>query len=385
MEVTVRLKIRVKIQLILLLFVTQILNGVEFKKQITINPKGWNIPDISKIEKVAEREIQISEEIPPIINAACQKRKDLKDGFLRTINKRISVENKINNIETLEYYEVEYFNSLNIYIFKKSKKILCYQYARVVSGKTAKDFINQIIFSLQKDLFFDEGIGGEFTSTFIFDADDDGIFESSIFDPLNGNSIEVVKKIFDYKRKLNKNVAGNHISKKLDSFRKKWVQYLNYSSKQNAKNVLETLCELGYKGSNILKKSESEYWEWVWDTLPTLEKDVFASEPYAVKIAFKLLPISIDTFSGRVIEILENFIRINPEMFLEELKDNRSEVKFSIFGSKGIEDLGYANLVSLEIKKRINSLKSVKDPELNDIKKEIIDILETELKHIKKK
>jgi len=381
MEVTMVIEKRIKIQLILLFLVSEILCGIDFEKLITLNPRGWNLPDISKLEKATAKEI-ILVEMPPIISIAYKKRKDLKDAFLRTINRRIANENKGDD-NSIYSYKVEYFNSLKVYIFKENNKILCYHFSRIVSDKTAKDFINEYNYGLQNGFFFDEGIEGNFESTFIFDADNDGIFESSVFAPPDGKMQGMLKEIFNYKQKSSK-IGGKNVSKKMFSFWQKWIRYLYFPSQKNANNVLKSLCELGDSGSHLLDETELECWALIWDSLDTLEKDVYASEPIAVKIAFRLLPKSINSFSGKVIEVLKNFIRINPEMFLKELNENFGEIKLSIFGGDGIVRLGYSDLATIEIKNRINSLSSVNNPKLLEIRKKIIRVLENDLKYLEK-
>jgi hypothetical protein len=114
-----------------------------------------------------------------------------------------------------------------------------------------------------------------------------------------------------------------------------------------------------------------------WGTTGILKKHAYMEGRNALRVCFKLIIISDAAFTEDLNQILGNMIRRNPTMFLEELKTHRQ-----VFGdnlSHWFQDYGPSFVDSpeqersVETKRRIRALQSVKDSGLAAIRDEVID------------
>ncbi len=154
-----------------------------------------------------------------------------------------------------------------------------------------------------------------------------------------------------------------------------WVAYIEYPSTDNAKYVYELLPlrSIKYTGST----NEKKIIELIYGELGILERQIYASDPNAVAVAFKLFSISDGGFSSALCMILGSLIRINPKLFLQELKRHRSIIirLDALVGNFGTEYVDKMKAHDLESKLRIEALKNVLDPNLTNTKNECIAAL----------
>ncbi|MCX6554397.1 MAG: hypothetical protein NTZ12_05190 [Candidatus Aminicenantes bacterium] len=113
------------------------------------------------------------------------------------------------------------------------------------------------------------------------------------------------------------------------------------------------------------------------DHLGVLEGEIYAGNPNAIKLGFRLLTISYGTFEVALNKILGNLISYNPRLFLEELAAHRNlflilDPVLASFVNEIPNDLA---ALELEKKLRIQSLESVEDKTLKSLRNECIKIL----------
>jgi hypothetical protein len=113
------------------------------------------------------------------------------------------------------------------------------------------------------------------------------------------------------------------------------------------------------------------------DHLGILEGEIYAGNPNAVKLGFRLLTISYGAFEVSLNKILGNLISYNPRLFLEELAAHRN-----LFLILDPVVASFVNEISndpaareLEKKLRIQSLESVEDKTLKSLRNECIKLL----------
>jgi len=113
------------------------------------------------------------------------------------------------------------------------------------------------------------------------------------------------------------------------------------------------------------------------DHLGILEGEIYAGNPNAVKLGFRLLTISYGAFEVSLNKILGNLISYNPRLFLEELAAHRN-----LFLILDPVVASFVNEISndpatreLEKKLRIKSLESVEDKTLKSLRNECIKLL----------
>ena len=118
----------------------------------------------------------------------------------------------------------------------------------------------------------------------------------------------ILKFILDLKLKSIEEELVPQTSGRWVDFRKAWKIFLSYPSDENARNVYILLPDRKSNSQNQNSTKEDEMWEWVWKTLPVLEKEMYAGNRYAVKVAFRLYPFTIKFFTSELDSIFENFI-----------------------------------------------------------------------------
>lgn len=155
-----------------------------------------------------------------------------------------------------------------------------------------------------------------------------------------------------------------------------WQAYLYYPSCDNALNVYKLLPSSGhidYTYSQI----EKDVMDSILENITLLERQIYASDTNAIKVAFRLLSISDGAFTEVLCMILGNLIRINPQLFLKELADNPDWMVIlgSLVGNFGDEYIDKMRARELEVSDRIKALQSVQDEELLMLREECIKAL----------
>lgn len=160
---------------------------------------------------------------------------------------------------------------------------------------------------------------------------------------------------------------------KLDTI---WQAYLDYPSSDNALKVYRLLPSSGhidYTYSQI----ETDVIDSILENIILLERQIYACDTNAIKVAFRLLSISDGAFTEVLCMILGNLIRINPQLFLKELADNPDWMVIlgSLVGNFGDEYIDKMRARELEVSDRIKALQSVQDEELLMLREECIKAL----------
>jgi hypothetical protein len=113
------------------------------------------------------------------------------------------------------------------------------------------------------------------------------------------------------------------------------------------------------------------------DHLGVLEGEMYAGNPNAIKLGFRLLTISYGASEVALNRILGNLIDFNPRLFLEELAAHRSlfPALDPVVASFVRDTANDPAAQDLEKKLRIKSLESVEDKTLKALRNECVKIL----------
>lgn len=113
------------------------------------------------------------------------------------------------------------------------------------------------------------------------------------------------------------------------------------------------------------------------DHLGVLEGEMYAGNPNAIKLGFRLLTISYGAYEIALNRIIGNLIGFNPRLFLEELAAHRSLFQtLDPLVASFVRDMANDPAAQeLEKKMRIKSLESVEDKTLKSLRNECIKIL----------
>ncbi len=108
-----------------------------------------------------------------------------------------------------------------------------------------------------------------------------------------------------------------------------------------------------------------------------LERQVLSKDRVAVKLAFRLRSIADGGFSEDLSIVLGTLIRIDPKLFLEELRNAKPQVQRlgPLLANEGAVYVDRMRAQCLENQLRIESLESVKDPSLDNIRNKCIEVL----------
>jgi len=110
-------------------------------------------------------------------------------------------------------------------------------------------------------------------------------------------------------------------------FQEIWEKYIFHPSDENAKKVINILPD---KDHVVYSHSEEEAKALKivsGEGLRILEYEVHSSELEAVRSAFRLFTIADGAFAEELCFILGSLIRINPKLFLEELKNHEHLIR----------------------------------------------------------
>lgn len=379
------MKTKVLTTLYLTLIFTVLIYGEKLNTHGRIfNFKGWNIPDISKMKKTKIETTKILEDLPPILveeyEYICNKSKK-RNPFYVIPNKSVMLGKIVDLRDDLTTYKKEWVQGLKIFKTENGKKILCYQYY-CIRGANISEILKEYLQSIKEESpLIVGGIAGGAVSEYIADLDNDGVFESKFGAINNEYALDSIlrSKFKEYKKRTK-------LEKNLILLKKAWIRYMDYPSSKNAQKVYSLIPDSRSISNLEETEEEKELWNWIWLTLPVLEKEMYAGDRNAVKVAFKLYPIHRGTFSANLDVILAHFARVNPKMFLEELKKHQKLItpKQAIEGSMGLEECGLANVRYLKLQNTLKALKRVKDKSLVNVRDECINYLEKQLEYLKK-
>jgi hypothetical protein len=156
-----------------------------------------------------------------------------------------------------------------------------------------------------------------------------------------------------------------------DGIRKAFAIYCDSPSAKHAVHVMRLLprSRVEYTG----RKKENDAIDFVYDHLGTLRQRVLSRDLSASKLAFRLMTIADGAFAEDLDILLGQIIRIDPALFLQELKGyGRVGRLDALVGSLGDSYVDRIDAQRLEIKKRIQALSSVKDPAVKELRDECI-------------
>lgn len=155
--------------------------------------------------------------------------------------------------------------------------------------------------------------------------------------------------------------------------------YSDYPSSENALKIIEILPDnyVTYTSSN--QKKEAINFIYNWAQFRMLERQVFSRDPSAVKLAFKLRSIADGGFSEDLSIMLGTLIRIDPKLFLEELKNTKPEVERlnALLANVGAVFVDRMTARCLENQLRIECLETVREASLVNIRDRCIEILKS--------
>jgi hypothetical protein len=159
--------------------------------------------------------------------------------------------------------------------------------------------------------------------------------------------------------------------------RKGWEDYLSYPSSENATKMAFLLPDkpIGHD------KTGSMVIQYIFDTIGIVEYGIFLSDKSAVKLAYRLINISDGAYTELLLLDLSSLVRINPKLFLEELKSHRHSDAVRRLGLIAFADSFFSfaepSADKLERQLKIQELETVKAPELIAIRDECLAVLKS--------
>ncbi|MCP4149552.1 MAG: hypothetical protein GY757_17535, partial [bacterium] len=226
-------------------------------------------------------------------------------------------------------------------------------------------------------------ITGGYTAWYIADFDNDGILESkyNAFGILaSDNQSDKLSYFYHLLKSRSKKSA---IPPTLRTLIAAWKQFLRYPSKKNIRFLYKNL---PINRPDTESPIEKKIWLWIWQSLKTLENEVYAGERDAVRVAFRLLTLAKEAQTPNLDKIITHLIRIHPVIFLEILKEFKKEIKpeYALDDSVGYAFSGLREHRLLKLKKTYDALKGVKKKKLLDIRDYCLDYLSWQIDFIKK-
>ena len=163
-----------------------------------------------------------------------------------------------------------------------------------------------------------------------------------------------------------------------DKIGKAWEEYLEYPSKDNCVALYQSLpnsrSELNYESdANGIGDS-------LFKNLDMLDYQISVGDRDATRIGFKLLTVADGHFGETLDIILGAIIRVDPQMFLEELHNHRHLIVRldALVGDFGYPFIDRFTADGLETELRIQALQSVQVDSLMEIRNRCIDELDGE-------
>jgi hypothetical protein len=174
-----------------------------------------------------------------------------------------------------------------------------------------------------------------------------------------------------------------------------YAAYVKNPSARNAKKVSEIVPQCanppaGTPGSSsgesagVSDQEDAE--DYLMAHLGTLEKRMKEGNRASFQLAYQLFSISDGEFSEELAEILDKPIHSNPELFLEELKENQAELQQSgrfenLLTFMGPQFADQAGQPLKEYQSRIRALRKVRKASLKTFRDQCIDVIHNEFIH----
>ena len=157
-----------------------------------------------------------------------------------------------------------------------------------------------------------------------------------------------------------------------------WKEYLDHPSRTNGERLYGLL---PYDRTRFTLSNSASF-ETIYGSVWSLEPLVLKQKRTAVRIAFKLFSICDADFCESLDQIVGALIRINPEMFLEELSNHRTLIPHlrGLVANLGDDFVDQESKRTQEMKARIACLKSVRSTSLRGLRDECIAALESRLR-----
>lgn len=154
--------------------------------------------------------------------------------------------------------------------------------------------------------------------------------------------------------------------------------YVEYPTSEHAVHVVALLPpkHVAYSGSPEEQETLAfvqEPWQW-----GMLERQVISRDREAVTLAFRLFTLSDGDFTEMLDILLGSLIRIDPELFLEELFDARSYVSRldGLLGNEGDVYVDRLSAQCLENRYRVYALSQISTVSLQALRDECIGVLD---------
>lgn len=144
-----------------------------------------------------------------------------------------------------------------------------------------------------------------------------------------------------------------------------WEKYVQNQTIANARLV---------KAIEYTTQDEREALENAERDIELLEKQILRSEREAVSLGFRALAHADGHIGEMLSEVLGLLIKVNPSLFLQELKNHRSSVRRldSLVGDLGDDFVDEEAATRREFAARIKALKSVTDPKHRTVRNECV-------------
>jgi hypothetical protein len=157
-----------------------------------------------------------------------------------------------------------------------------------------------------------------------------------------------------------------------------WREFVEYPSSDNAKAVAALLPtdHVAY-GSNPVSEP-------IYAGLPMLARQVEARDREAVRLAFALFAVADTDFWEQLDIMLGKLIRIDPQLFLEELSpklDHAVELD-GLVGNQGDAYIDRMKAQCLDLRLRARALEGVTQPDLSTAKERCLVELQKQIQRV---
>ena len=176
--------------------------------------------------------------------------------------------------------------------------------------------------------------------------------------------------------------AQNYLIKASYDSEKLNTAWNNYIQNPLGENALKVYNLLPKKGQVRKEDADLNLQNKIYNNLKIVETQILYGDKNNIKLAFRLFTISDGAFSEWLQEMLGESINHNPKIFLTELKEHSHlfENFDSLVGNFSEEFADNLGKQITETKKRIESLKTIKDSELSTVKNRSLESLGKKLK-----
>ncbi len=178
--------------------------------------------------------------------------------------------------------------------------------------------------------------------------------------------------------------SQNYLIKAYVEWDKLDIAWKSYISNPNEKNALVVYDLLPSKGHVRKENSNKIVEQLIQSNISILEEQILEGNANSLKVVFRLFTISGGAFSEELQIIIGELIKINPYLFLKELKIHSHLVDLEKLlcncGPKYWRDIDVYNQELIERKQAITT---VDDPKLVEIKDKSINLLNANIEHLK--